>query len=200
MIIVIDGNIGSGKSTQVEKLSEHFSIHREPLGKWGKLLEWFYENPKRWALTFQMRVLKCFNDVTKDLSGHIVVERYPESSRCVFWKILCEQGTVTTEEQEIYSDYYRTFTPDILIYLHCPPDQCLERFKSRGQPGDDKITLEYVTQLHELYEKMYEEKGGAFVMDGTLSPAELHKHIKVILEDNIEYNEMSNDTARRCTM
>ena len=200
MIIVIDGNIGSGKSTQVEKLSEHFSIHREPLDKWGKLLEWFYENPKRWALTFQMRVLKCFNDVTKDVSKHLVVERYPESSRCVFWKILCEQGTVTTEEQEIYSDYYKTFTPDILIYLRCPPSVCLERFKTRGQPGDDKITLEYVSQLHELYEKMYEEKSNAIVLDGTINPTELHNHIKGRILNSIDYHEMQHDKTRRCTM
>ena len=202
MIIVIDGNIGSGKSTQVEKLSESFDVHREPLDKWGKLLQWFYDNPRRWALTFQMRVLKCFNDAATFVGGtnHLVIERYPESSRCVFWKILCEQDTVTKEEQEIYSDYYKTFTPDVLIYLRCPPSVCLERFKSRGQPGDNKITLEYVTQLHDLYEQMYKEKSNAIVLDGTMDSKILHKHIKDKIVSSIGYDEVQNNTTRRYSM
>ena len=183
MIVVIDGNIGSGKSTQVEKLKDLYSIHREPLGEWGNLLKWFYADPPRWAMTFQMRVLKCFNEVTDDSSDTIVVERYPESSRCVFWKTICDDDIVTQEEQDIYRDYYKTFVPDVLIYLQCPPEQCLERFKQRGQPGDNVIEPEYMQKLHELYETMYEEKSSAHVLDGTLAPEILHKHIKDIIDN-----------------
>ena len=188
MIVVIDGNIGSGKSTQVEKLKDIYSIHREPLHKWGNLLTWFYEEPKRWAMTFQMRVIKCFNEVTDDLSDVIIVERYPESSRCVFWKVICDDGTITQEEQDIYSDYYKTFKPDVLIYLRCPPEKCLERFKKRGQPGDDQITLDYMQKLHDLYETMYEQKKDAYILDGTETPENLHNHIKDII--NNHKNEM----------
>ena len=184
MIVVIDGNIGSGKSTQVEKLKEDYSIHREPLDKWGNLLKWFYDNPKRWAMTFQMRVIKCFNEVTSDTSDTVIVERYPESSRCVFWKAICDDGTVTQEEQDIYRDYYRTFVPNILIYLRCPPDQCLERFKKRGQPGDNQIHPDYMDTLHNLYEEMYKQKPEAHILDGTLPPDILHKHIKDIINNN----------------
>ena len=184
MIVVIDGNIGSGKSTQVEKLKDTYSIHREPLHKWGNLLKWFYEEPKRWAMTFQMRVIKCFNEVMDDSSDVLIVERYPESSRCVFWQVLCDDGTVTQEEQDIYTDYYKTFDPNILIYLRCPPEKCHERFQKRGQPGDNQITLDYMNKLHVLYEKMYEEKTTAHILDGTLAPEILHKHIKDIIDNS----------------
>ena len=185
---MIDGNIGSGKSTQVEQLKDIYSIHREPLHKWGNLLTWFYEEAKRWAMTFQMRVIKCFNEVTDDLSDVIIVERYPESSRCVFWKVICDDGTITQEEQDIYSDYYKTFKPDVLIYLRCPPEKCLERFKKRGQPGDDQITFDYMQKLHDIYETMYEQKKDAYILDGTETPENLHNHIKDII--NNHKNEM----------
>ena len=181
MIVVIDGNIGSGKSTQVEKLKDDYSIHREPLEKWGNLLKWFYADAKRWALTFQMRVIKCFNEVTDDTSDVLVVERYPESSRCVFWKSLCNDKIVTPEEQDIYRDYYETFVPDVLIFLRCPPEECVKRFRERGQSGDDQITMEYMEQLHNLYDDMYKEKPNAYILDGTLDPEEINKRIKDII-------------------
>ena len=182
MIIVIDGNIGSGKSTQVEKLKEDFSVHREPLEEWGNLLKWFYEDPSRWALAFQFKVLKCFNQVPDDKSETIVVERYPESCRCVFWKVLCDQGKVTQEEQDIYKDYYHTFNPDVIIYLRCPPEKSIERSRDRGQDGDDVIQLDYVTQLHDLYETMYQEKD-AHILDATKTPEEIYKEIKCIINN-----------------
>ena len=84
MIVVIDGNIGSGKSTQVEMLKDLYTVHREPLDQWGNLLKWFYADPKRWALTFQMKVLKCFNALKDDPATTTIVERYPrEFSLCI---------------------------------------------------------------------------------------------------------------------
>ena len=185
MIVVIDGNIGSGKSTQVEMLKDLYTVHREPLDQWGNLLKWFYADPKRWALTFQMKVLKCFNALKDDPATTTIVERYPESSRCVFWKLLCEEGTVLPEEQDIYNNYYTTYTPDILIYLRCPPEKCVERFRNRGQPGDDTVELAYVKTLHRLYEDMYDEKEGVHILDATLEPAVLHKHIKDIISKTL---------------
>jgi deoxyadenosine/deoxycytidine kinase len=48
-IICIDGNIGVGKSSIIEKLKNlGFVSFHENLEYWGSLLDMFYENPQRW--------------------------------------------------------------------------------------------------------------------------------------------------------
>ena len=59
MIISIDGNIGSGKSTQLKNLKEEYIVIHEDVETWKSegWLEAYYQNPKYHAFGFQMRVM-----------------------------------------------------------------------------------------------------------------------------------------------
>lgn len=59
-IISVEGNIGAGKSTLLSLLD--MEVIKEPVDEWentgGKnILEKYYEDPKRWAFTFQLNAL-----------------------------------------------------------------------------------------------------------------------------------------------
>jgi hypothetical protein len=43
--------------------------------------------------------------------------------------------------------------PTAIIYLKADPDTCLERIKQRQRHGENKITKEYLTKLHQQYEQ-----------------------------------------------
>ena len=84
MLVYIEGNIGSGKSTFVEKLKAYLpqfvnqklnaGLLQEPVDEWMKtldsdgknILEKFYGNQERWSFTFQMNSFisraKCIMD------------------------------------------------------------------------------------------------------------------------------------------
>ena len=62
--IVLEGNIGSGKSTFLQQfasessLSKPIETYQEPVNKWRdirghNILALTYEDPRRWSLTFQ---------------------------------------------------------------------------------------------------------------------------------------------------
>ena len=66
IIISIDGNIGSGKSTLINILKDEFRFDEniifldEPVNEWlqindgtTNILDYFYNDKKRWAYTFQ---------------------------------------------------------------------------------------------------------------------------------------------------
>ena len=56
MKIVIDGNIGVGKSTQLRLLEQvGYKVYREPIDDWS--LELFYKDQSRWAFLLQMQIL-----------------------------------------------------------------------------------------------------------------------------------------------
>ena len=61
MRVVIDGNIGSGKTHLIRLLKTKFSMIRvieENVDEWEPYLKSFYENMQKNSLLFQMKVLE----------------------------------------------------------------------------------------------------------------------------------------------
>jgi deoxyadenosine/deoxycytidine kinase len=175
--IVIDGNIGSGKSTQLKMISG-YTVNCEPIHDWP--LKLFYDNPDRWAFLLQMAILKSFSDYEK--STVVIWERSPESSREVFWNILQK----TKEEDDVYSYFYNQcgWVPDIHIYIRTDPKTCFERIHSRHQEGDTNISFEYVQKVHNSYERYIKSKGDSvIIVDGNKTPEEIHSEIVRCLRD-----------------
>lgn len=72
LVYSIEGNIGSGKTILLNLLARHFPNSRliaEPVHQWQdtnnhNLLDQYYQNPHRWAYTFQnYALLTRFNTV-----------------------------------------------------------------------------------------------------------------------------------------
>jgi deoxyadenosine/deoxycytidine kinase len=151
--IVIDGNIGSGKTTQLDLLEKKgWKVQKEPIDQWP--LKQFYENPKKWAFQLHLKILQTIQPfVTKE---DVVYERSILSSKHVFWEILLKKGVVTSEQNEMYCDLYKNheWFPDLYIFLRKSPEKCFEHIQKRGQAGDSKVTLEYLKDLDEEYSKM----------------------------------------------
>lgn len=180
--VCIDGNIGSGKSTQVQKIAGALS---EPIDEWP--LELFYKDSKRWGFLLQMSILRSF----MDMPSNVICERSPESSVRVFWKMLREECTVTEEEDKICRFFYERYgwSPDIHIYIRTSPETCFKRLESRRQVGDSNVTLEYLKKIHMYYES-YVSQRTSHVIDGELDPEIISQQIKQIL--SVERNaEMS---------
>lgn len=173
--IVIDGNIGSGKSTQLKLLeSKGFSVRCEPIHEWP--LKLFYEDQTRWAFLLQMNVLKSFVELGDNVTP-TVWERSPESSKYVFWKMLRDRGIGSDEEDLVYSFFYEknTWKPDVHIYIRTSPEKCHERICRRFQDGDTSIDLEYLKLVHTYYEGYISDN--VIVIDGEDSPENIHKVI-----------------------
>lgn len=174
--ITIDGNIGSGKTTQLNLLRERlgYTVYKEPIQEWP--LKLFYEDKKRWAFLLQLAILKSFHD-SQDGDGGGVWERSPESSREVFWKML--RGSYTDEEDDVYRYFYELFSwePDVHVYIRTDPDECFERISKRHQEGDSKIDVEYLRSVHEFYEEYVRTKKDVRIIDGNKSSEEIHDEI-----------------------
>jgi len=161
--IVIDGNIGAGKTTQINMLQNLlYNVKKEPIHLWP--LELFYSNPERWGFLFQMTILKTLIPDTKTC----IYERCPLSSLKVFWEILSKHS----EEDKLYKAFYRDYgwSPDVYIYIKTPPDICMERINSRTQDGDSGVSLDYLRTLDSKYLEMYDGLDcKKYIIDGTQS-------------------------------
>lgn len=131
IIIYIEGNIGSGKSTFAEQFQKHLNIFgdinqfisviQEPVDEWqealdsdGKnILEKFYEDIDRWSFTFQMNSfisrtkkiqdeVKNYKGLQKNIRPVLLVERSIYTDRNVFAVNCYENGKMKKIEYDIY--------------------------------------------------------------------------------------------------
>jgi deoxyadenosine/deoxycytidine kinase len=187
MHIVIDGNIGAGKTTQLGLLEKvGYTVRREAIHDWP--LEEFYADPARWAFLLHTSILLTNQPPSETSNSLILFERSLVSSRWVFWEVLKSQGHVTAKEDEIYSKLYdkHAWHPDLFIYLDKSPERCLEHIQGRYQPGDQgAITLDYLQKLDAEYIKMLTTfPCKILLIDANQSAQKIHDEIYRYLREN----------------
>ena len=172
IIISIDGNIGSGKSTLINLIKRYrpsYHVIDEPVDQWqtvkdndGKnLLQKFYEDPDRWGYTFQnfayITRLSALQNAIKSNHEIIITERSIYTDKHIFAKMLYENNNISKIEWDIYNYWYDNFKIDITgtIYLQTLPNICKKRIQKRSRNGEDNIKNEYLQKLHDKHEKVF---------------------------------------------
>lgn len=175
MKIVIDGNIGSGKSTQLKLLeTKGVPVKYEPIEDWP--LDMYYSNPTRWGFLFQIIILQTL----KTVKGFSVYERSPLSSLNVFWELMSK----TPEEDLAYRRAYDMYAwyPDVYIYINTSPDTCYNHITKRTQDGDSAVDMELLNRLDKQYLKMYEKiTCSRYMVDGNKPINEVNDSITKII-------------------
>ncbi|XP_059085670.1 deoxynucleoside kinase-like isoform X2 [Tigriopus californicus] len=166
--IVVEGNIGSGKSTflnEFQDLSNELEIMPEPVDKWRNchgtnLLQRMYEDPKRWSMLFQTYVqLTMMQQHTKPCAKPTrIMER--SFARYCFVENLYAEGKLEDCEYAVLSEWFNylltcpsmNFKIDLIIYLRTRPDVAFQRIKDRDRSEECRIPFQYIQDLHDLHE------------------------------------------------
>lgn len=149
MHIVLEGNIGVGKSSLLNYLKsnlEQVEAAPEPVSTWTScngtnILGLFNTDMEKYGLTFQSVVIGSLFERDaeyKNSANPVVFERSIDSSKNVFAKVLEKQGFLDWDGENIlkyYYDVYQKFLspPDLVIYLKVSPGTVYERIKQRGR-------------------------------------------------------------------
>ena len=169
-MILLEGNIGAGKSTVGRALKREriFDFIEEPVAKWqtgfaSNLLESFYRDMNRWAFTFQILAFitraKTWQEILAETEHErVILERSIFTDRHVFARNIYRIGAMTETEWQIYCGLWDFLVanyclePDCIVYLRTPADVCLERIRMRGRGEETDISLEYLEQLEALHD------------------------------------------------
>ena len=173
-MISIEANIGTGKSTFLkifgEKWPDIFNIIYEPLEEWQtkyshddkNILGLFYNDIPRWSYTFQSnafitRIQKyCEQRVPNKIN---LTERSIYSDYHIFAQMLKDDQKMNPIEWKLYDNWFHWLNdkfigkPDAIIYLRCEPEVAFDRVKKRARSEENKITLDYLTRLHEYHDR-----------------------------------------------
>ena len=180
IIISVEGNISSGKTTFVEHIKQLLGdscllgtkkvhILKEPIDIWmntkdaeGKtILENFYKDPCKWAFAFQMLALSTrMSEIQRAIRENpdidvLLCERSLECDGYVFAKMLYDDGMIDLLSYNIYKTMYDSFisqfSADHILYLSVGPKICKERVVKRGRQGEEGIQEDYLEKCHKYH-------------------------------------------------
>ncbi len=156
--IAVEGNIGAGKTTLSQLLSQHYNakLMLEEFAE-NPFLTKFYENPKQYAFPLELFFLaerfKQQQDLIKntDLFQSVTISDYLFTKCLLFAKV-----NLPEEEYRLYQKMFDVFqqqlaTPDVLIYLHAPVSKLQSNIKKRNRKFEQSIPDEYLFKLQETY-------------------------------------------------
>ena len=160
--IVVAGNIGSGKTTLVEILSQRlgFVPFFEPHEQNPYLAD-FYEDMKRWSYHSQVYFLTRRLKIHKELllaEGSVVQDRSVYEDAEIFAHNLFLQGHINERDYHTYRTLYQTVSdfippPDLVIYLRASVPTLQRRISLRDRDYERTISDSYLEHLNHLYEE-----------------------------------------------
>jgi deoxyadenosine/deoxycytidine kinase len=164
--IVIEGNIGAGKTSLATMYAKHLSA-RLILEEFTEntFLPKFYENPERYAFPVELSFLsERFSQlkkelITPDLFSPLVVADYFISKCQIF-----ARNNLQKDEYDLFLKMYEIVEagiprPDLLVYLYLPVYQLQENIRKRGRSYEQQISDDYLANIQKQYLEFIRQHG-----------------------------------------
>ncbi len=156
--ITIEGNIGAGKTTLANLLSEKLNA-RLILEEFAEnpFLPKFYQNPEQHAFPLELFFLaeryKQLKELltTRDIFHKLTISDYLFTKCLLFAKV-----NLQSEEFRLYKKLFdiinpQIIQPDLLIYLHSPVSKLQQNIKKRNRSFEQGISDDYLFSIQENY-------------------------------------------------
>jgi len=156
--LVIEGNIGAGKTTLATKLAtDHDAkLIKEQFAD-NPFLPKFYKDQERYSFPLELSFLADrYNQIKKeifnlDLFHSMIIADYYFAKSAIF-----AENTLKKDElrlfQQIFSIIFESMPkPDLYVYLHANTDKLLDNIAKRGRDYEKDISSEYLDKIKNGY-------------------------------------------------
>lgn len=165
--IVIEGNIGAGKTTLASRLAADWGMPLL-LEKFldNPFLPLFYQNPDRYAFSTETAFLaERYRQMHEEMEAldwktHGLVADYTFYKSLVF-----ASKTLPPQEANLFRDLFGIVNrqlpqPQLLVYLSSPSARLMSNIRYRGRDFEQSITPEYLAGVESSYRDFLAQAGG----------------------------------------
>jgi deoxyadenosine/deoxycytidine kinase len=155
--IVVEGPIGVGKSSVVERLAERLEA-RTVMEEWGQnpFLTPFYEGKPGAAFQIELffllsRYRQQQELVQRPLFPIVTLTDYVFEKSKIFAYLNLDDAELLVYEK-LYSLLVETVPrPDLVVYLQAPTEVLMRRIRTRGRPEEARLSQEYLAEVNRAY-------------------------------------------------
>ena len=160
MYIAIAGNIGSGKTTLTEMLTERYGAKAYYEQSDNPYIGDFYNDKNRWSFNLHMYYQGSRIQQTMDIlrSGPVDIfqDRTVYEDAYIFADNLHRMGLMSGRDFDTYMSIFGLITnlvprPDLLIYLKASVPTLISQIRKRGREYEMNIDEAYLGRLNDKY-------------------------------------------------
>lgn len=175
MYIAVSGNIGSGKTSLVELISNRYGYVPYYENIENPYLDDFYQNMSRWSFNLQICFLGNKAEQIIDIDSsqeNVVQDRTLYEEGHIFVANLNRMGLMSSRDYDAYSRIFNIVAseaaaPDLVIYLKASVDTLIKQITKRGRAYEMNIERDYLESLNKLYDNWIENiyEGRKLIID-----------------------------------
>jgi deoxyadenosine/deoxycytidine kinase len=156
--VVIEGNIGAGKTTLATRISEQFNA-RLILEHFADnpFLPKFYNDPEKYSFPLELSFLASrYKQLKEELVPQDLFKSFTIADYYFMKSLVFAASTLKGDEYNLYRQIFYIIygslpKPDIFVYLHLCPEKLLQNIEKRGRNYEKSITREYLQKIQESY-------------------------------------------------
>lgn len=163
--IVIEGNIGVGKTSLSHKIAEEYNakLILEQFAN-NPFLPKFYEDQEKYSFPLEMSFLADrYNQLKKELSERDLFKSFTIADYYFMKSLIFSKQTLKDDEYNLYRQFFHIIynslpKPDLYVYLHSNVDKLLSNIKSRGREYEQDISVDYLQKIQESYFEFFKQQ------------------------------------------
>jgi deoxyadenosine/deoxycytidine kinase len=156
--VVIEGNIGAGKTTLATRISEQFNA-RLILEHFADnpFLPKFYDNPEKYSFPLELSFLASrYKQLKEELAPQDLFKAFTVADYYFMKSLVFASSTLQGDEYNLYRTIFYIIygslpKPDIFVYLHLSPEKLIDNIEKRGRDYERTITREYLQKIQDSY-------------------------------------------------
>ncbi len=163
--LVVEGNIGAGKTTLAGMLSEEFNakLILESFAD-NPFLPKFYANPEKYSFPLELSFLaERYNQLKHSLAHRDLFHKLTIADYYFMKSLIFARNTLAPDEYNLYRNFFdiiyeRLPRPDLYLYLHLPEERLLENIRKRGREYEQNIDQAYLKKIREGYFSFFSQQ------------------------------------------
>lgn len=192
--LVIEGNIGAGKTTFAKMLAEEFDskLILERFAE-NPFLPKFYHDPEKYSFPLELSFLaERYGQLKKELTNRDLFHQQTIADYYFMKSLIFAQNTLAQDEYNLYRNFFdiiyeRLPKPDLFVYLHLPEERLILQIKARGRDYEQSITSDYLKKIREGYFTFFSQQNDfpVLIVDTSAIDFVAHKEHYFLLRDII---------------
>ncbi len=162
--IVVEGNIGAGKTSLATKIAKDYNAKLIPEQfAENPFLPKFYKDPDRFSFPLELSFLADrYQQLKKEMANPDLFFSFVIADYYYMKSLIFAGRTLKDDEYKLYRQlFWITYEslpkPDLYVYLHVDTSKLIENIRKRGRKYEQNISEEYLLRIQKGYFEFFSQ-------------------------------------------